>query len=122
MKKIVPTISVILILLLTINFAHADGEINLTNFPTYLADQLSISVFAGGILAGIIFMMLVLFPCLLLTRGKNLILLIIVGISSMCFNVAVGYFPVWTLIIVALIIALMFAGEMRTLITGRGSG
>jgi hypothetical protein len=79
-------------------------------------------VFAGGILAGIIFMMLVLFPCLLLTRGKNIMLLVIVGVSSMCFNVAVGYFPIWTLIIVALIIALMFAGEMRTLITGRGSG
>jgi len=100
-----------------------DDSVNLSDFPQKLADALAIPLFAGQILASTIFIGLFLFPTLLLTRGINeqLIIGLLVGLSTMSFTIAVGWLPWWLLLMVVLITALMFAGSMRNWITGRAA-
>lgn len=98
----------------------ADGDINLANVPQAIADRLGISLFAGQILSGFLLMFFPLILVATLTRGKNTMLLVIVGVSTMTLGVALTWLPIWTLLITALLVALMFASSMRSWLSGGG--
>jgi hypothetical protein len=98
------------------------GEVSLLNVPHQLSVMLGLnSDFAGGILASLIVMSLFLFPTIFLTKGKMPLLYLIETISWLSFSVAIAWIPYWTLIIVAILTALMFAGKLRNIMGGVGA-
>jgi hypothetical protein len=96
--------------------------VSLTGVPDALANALGISLFPAQILASLLFMSFFLLPILFLTKGKNIILAVLIGISCLSFTVAIGWLPFWTLVVIVLMTSLMFAGSMRDWISGKGHG
>jgi hypothetical protein len=86
--------------------------IDITILDNLLGSYLGIGEFAGGILLGIIFIAMWTFPLLFARSNKILMASLFIGIGCVCFNVAVGWFPVWILIVLAFLIALLFASSI----------
>jgi len=127
------TIGVILsfaLLLTFISLVHAGDEeetVNLGDFPVKLAEAFNIDIFAGQLLASLIFMSLFLFPSMLIAgyfggSGAILYTVIFVGMGTSGVCVALGWLPVWIFLVECLLIALLFADRMRQLITGGTTG
>jgi len=110
-----------LLILTLITPIQANTEINFSNIPTQLSEQLGIPIFAGQILASSILMFIPLLCISLLARGRHKhawVAEMFTGFMFLSFSVALGWCPYWLLIILTLLVALMFAGQMRDLITG----
>jgi len=93
--------------------------INLMDFPTQLATQLGIPTFAGQILASSIILALFMFPTLFLTRNFKIpasLSILIMGFISMSLCVALGWLPIWTFMIISLVIALLYAKQILGII------
>ena len=105
----------LLLFFIFVNIAYAQ-DVDLTDFPTQLADRLSITVNQAELLTGLLFLSFFLFPTLLLMRGKGNtasgIAAVFVGAGTLGFCVLMGWYPVWLLIIMVLIIALFFAKQI----------
>ena len=100
----------ILILALTIQTVYADADdVNVLDFPKQLSERLTIPLFAAQILASLIIMSFFLLPTLLLTRGQSVFAPLVIGIGSVGFCVAIGWFPVWLFVLICMLIALMYA-------------
>lgn len=89
-------------------------EINLLDLPEQVAEYFGIDEFSAGLLVssvGLLFgVMLVGF----IVRSKGTMYsILIVGISLMSFFVALGWYPVWMLTIVVLLLALLISGKLK---------
>lgn len=99
----------VLILALTVQVVYADDDdVNVLDFPRQLSERLTIPLFAAQILAGIIVTSFFLFPTLLLTRGGSLYAPLIIGVATLGFCVAIGWFPVWLFVVLCMLVALMY--------------
>jgi len=81
--------------------------VSLTDFPQYLATQMGIGLFPAQLLVMSIFLMLFLGPLLILTRNKMLHL--IMGFTILSFGVAMTWFPLWSFVLICVMIALFFS-------------
>jgi len=97
-------------------------ELNLTDIPYRVADSLNIDLFAGQILCSVIFMMICLLPITIIARSKHASFVPEIAITfvTMGFCVSIEWLPVWFFLVLSLLVALMFAGKMRDVITGAG--
>jgi len=87
---------------------HADGDVNLTDLPSQLANALGISVFAASLLASAIFLFAFLLPVAI--WGKESVFpTAIIGFVVMGFLVAVGWLPAWVMLMTVLLVAGMYA-------------
>ncbi len=116
-------IPVIVCLVLVSPVFASEETVNLMNLPQQLAYALGIDLFVAKILASVILLCFVKFPAMMIAgyfggSGAVLYAILIVGlpISGVC--VGLGWLPVWLFLVTCLLIALMFAGKMRELITG----
>lgn len=107
----------LLFLLNLVAFTHAEGEVNLSEFPAQLAEKLTIDLFPAQLLTCAIFLALLEGPVLLVSR-KNIIPPIFVGVLALGFCIGMGWLNYWFLLVLVMLVALMFAGKMRDLITG----
>lgn len=99
-------------------YAQDDEAVNLSDFPKQLAEKLTIPLFAGQILAtGIVIALFCFVPIL----AKNLLGTILFGFVGMGLCVALAWLPYWFLFVLGLLVALLFAGNMRQWITGGAS-
>lgn len=92
-------------------YAQDDPDLDLLDLPSALADQLGITVFS----AGLILTALLLFPfnlCLLLW-SKGGTITIIINFVFLGFFTSIGWIPNWTVILVALIIAGLYATKLK---------
>ena len=111
-------ILVVFMLTAVVNVAYAtEDAINLTEFPKQLAETLNIIEFAGGVLATLILMSLFLLPAMILAR-KNYMLHLTFVLSVMCFAIAVGWLPVWLLLLTVMVVAALWSGKVRDWISG----
>jgi len=111
------------ILLTLISPVHAENEIEFSKIPEQLAEKLSIPLFGAQILASGIIVFIPLMSISLIARGKYQhawIAEMFVGFMFLAFVVSIGWCPYWLLILLTMLIAIMYAGTMRDLITGRG--
>lgn len=94
--------------------------IDVSQVPQRIADMLGLPLLAGQMLISIIFMCLLMFPAMLLTNkwASQSLAVLVVGIGSMGFLIAAGWLPYWFMLIIALIVALMYAGKMRDFVGG----
>jgi len=102
------------------SLAHAEEEVNLSELPQRLSEMLTIDLFAAQLLLSGLFLMWTIVPTLMLS--KNIVAPLAIGFVVMSFCVAMTWLPYWILVVVAMIVALMFAGKMRDWITGWGRG
>jgi len=84
--------------------------IDLSSFGELLGEKLGIGAFAGGMLIGFILLVVVLFPITLIARkkGSGYLAEMVFGISIFGLNIAFGWWPVWMIIILAFLIALLY--------------
>jgi len=96
--------------------------LNLTDIPYRVAESLNIDIFAGQLLCSIILIQICLLPITIIARSKHASFIpeVAVTLVVMGFCVGIEWLPVWFLLILSLLIALMFAGKMRDVITGAG--
>jgi len=101
---------------------HAESDVDLQSIPTQLAEALGIPTFGGQILISGITMLMFLLPiCLLTRKGRgSWIPEVAVTFVIMGFCIAIDWLPYWFLLITCMLVALMFSGTMRDLITGKG--
>lgn len=92
-------------------------NIDITQIPIQLGLRLGISIFASGIIVVIILLLFVELP-LMIFASDNIILMTIFGILILCVGVALTWLPLWTLIIVVVLVALLFADVFRKFLTG----
>lgn len=97
----------------------AEDTVNLQNFPQQLATALGIPLLAGQILAGLIMMSLFVIPILFLTKGRNVLLALVVAYGSLGFATALTWFPAWMFILLLILTAALVAGKFREWLTGR---
>ena len=128
-----PKIYGFLVILLYISFlitpacAIDEGDtVNLFDFPQKLADALVIPLFAAKILASLIIMSLFLFPAMFIAgyfsgAGAIFFSSIIVGMSSLAFCVALGWFPIWVYIVICLFLAFMYSQKIVSIFRVGGS-
>ena len=114
--------SILILTLIPLVYASDDQTVDIGEFDDYLAERLNIPLFAAQMMTGMLVIALFLFPTLMLTKGQENQLLIglVVGLGAMGFNIAMGWWPYWLLLIIAFITALMFSGTMRNFISGKG--
>lgn len=108
----------ILLLLTQISIVHAEGNIDLTTFPEYLAEKLGVDVFIGRLIAACIILGLCLFPTLALTR--NPLSHLFMGMIALCITTALGWVPVWVLLVISMLVAMLFSSKIRNWISGSG--
>lgn len=96
----------------------ADYDFDLPSVPQQLANRMGMSLFAGQILMSVITISLFTLPVLFLTKGKNIMVSLVIGILAMGFCVAIGWLGVWILLVVILFIGLLFASKAREWLTG----
>ena len=119
-KTFVLPLLFLIFLSLTVPVHAENGEINFKEIPEYFAEKLNISVFAGGILTSGIVLLTVSLPVICIARGKNVLIAILaVDFVFMGLCIALTWLPYWFLIIFSTLIALLFAGQIRDLITGK---
>ena len=109
-----------LLTLMLIAPVNAETGIDFKAIPEFFADKLNISVFAGGILTSGIVLLIVTLPVVIIVRGKNVLIAIIaIDFIFMGFCIALTWLPYYFLLIFSMLIALMFSGKIREIITGR---
>jgi len=105
-----------LILFISSVYAIEDDDVvDISKLPNKLAEALNMPLFAGQILASVIPFALICFPTFLLT--KNSIAHISAIILCLSLTVAFCWLPYWILIALALIIALMYANQIKGVFT-----
>jgi len=88
-----------------------DDVVDISKLPDKLAEALNAPLFAGQILASAIPFCLICFPTFLLT--KNSIAHISAIILSLSLTIALGWTPYWILLILGLIVAYLYANQMK---------
>jgi hypothetical protein len=72
----------------------------------------------GQLILGIVLLLAVLLPIAVATRGNaDTNVYLIVGIPIMVTLVALGWFPVWVLLVVVLVVSALWSGKIREWLT-----
>jgi len=108
-------------LFIQISFAQGSGQLNLMDIPEYLGDKLGIGPFAGGLLATAILVMMIMLPSAMLIRGKHASLFMLIeGLCIYGFCTAIVWIPIWLMIVLCMLLALLFSGNVRDWLSGTG--
>jgi hypothetical protein len=97
-------------------YAAEDDGVNIMDFPQYLSEAIGIPVFASQLLISTILLFAVLLPCAI--WAKSSLLPIIVGFPMMGILVALQWLPIWFLLLISLIVALIYAKELKASVGG----
>lgn len=107
-----------LVLALIVNTVYG---FSVSDVPSSIENGLGITGsngFIGGLIASLILLCLVLFPTMILTKGKAYSLYILLSLAVLAPLVGLGWFPVYVYIIIVLLIALKFGKEMADFLGG----
>jgi len=95
-----------------------DSQVNLLDVPLKVSEALGIPLFASQILCSAVVFVIFVLPVAFLSK-KGYLPPLIVSFLVLGTTVAIGWLPYWFLLIISMIVALMFAGNMRDWITGK---
>lgn len=98
-------------------------QVEVSSIPLYLSEKLGIPLFAGQLLCSgfLVFVPLLSFALISRRRSNSWIAELAISLIFMSVSIALQWLPVWLLFVFCFILALMFAGNMRDWLTGRGS-
>lgn len=86
--------------------------------PEYIDTQLGCGEFIGGLLASMVVMLLTLLPVLVMTKGKQPTLYLVMFFFVLAPLTGLGWFPIWLYIILLLAIALGFGQKLADIFGG----
>jgi hypothetical protein len=88
--------------------------IDLSVFGQLLGEKLGLGAFAGGMLMGLILTVIILFPVTLIARrkGGGFLPEMLAGFAIFGMNIAFGWWPIWMLIILAFLVALLYGPQI----------
>lgn len=113
----------LLVMIPNVYAVEDDDTVNLSEFPLKLSEMMTIPLFAAELLASSIILTLFVLPVVFACSkfGKDVTIpALLVGFGALGFNIAMGWLPYWFLLVLALLVALLFAGSMRGWIGGKG--
>ena len=89
------------------------------SWPQAVGEKLGIGTFAGGILLGIILLAIFMFPIMMIARrrGTGFMAELIFGLAIFGFCIAVNWFPIWFIVILTFLVAILFAKKIKDVIT-----
>jgi hypothetical protein len=94
------------------------GEVNFMALPEMLAVVMGLPVVAAQLLLGIIFLVAVLLPLAIASRGRlDTIVYVMLGLAVMSFLTAIGWFPIFATLLVILVVAALWSGKVREWLT-----
>jgi len=95
-------------LVLTINCVYA-VDVDISEFDDRIGEALGIGAFGGGLLITFIVLFAVLGMLgIVMKRAPSTMMVLLLGMSVLCFGIAVTWFPVWILVVICLLVALLF--------------
>jgi hypothetical protein len=114
-------LSFVLFLCLSIPSVYAtEGDtVNIIDLPQRLSDAIGIPLFASQLLICTILLFASQLPCAI--WAKSSLVSIIVGFSLMGILLALQWLPYWFLLLIALIIVLIYAKELKGSVGGESS-
>ena len=107
-------LSVFLVLTLTVSVYAEDPDVDLLDLPNALATVLGIDTVSAGVMLAI-FVIAPFNVCLLLYRKIGTIA-IILNFIFLGFFTSIGWIPNWTILLVALILAGLYAVKIKGMI------
>lgn len=98
-------------------YAADDATIDLASFDDMLAEKLGIDLFAARTLASTILLCLFLFPTMMICGyfgGFAAVAYssIVVGVPVLGICIALGWLPVWVLVVIVIMIALLIGSKI----------
>lgn len=117
MRKALIPLFLFLFLSLIVVSVKAD-TFDMMEVPSYLDSQFGCGEFIGGLIASIGVLMLTLFPVLIMTRGKQFTLYMVLFFAVLAPLVGLGWFPIWLYIVLLLVIALGLGQKMADVFGG----
>lgn len=100
-----------------ITLVHAE-PFNLMELPTYIDTQLGVGTFIAGLLISLVILMLVLLPVLVVTKGKQFSLYMVLTLVTLAPLTALGWFNAWVFIVIILAIAVGLGQKITDLLGG----
>ena len=100
-----------------ITLVHAE-PFNLMELPTYVDTQLGVGLFIAGLLISLVVLMLILLPVLVVTKGKNFSLYMILTLVTLAPLTALGWFNSWVFVVIILAIAVGLGQKITDLLGG----
>jgi len=100
----------------------AEVDIDFSAIPQNLADKMGIPLFAGQLLCSTILLLMFVLPTALIARKKSAspIAELMLGLCSLAVCLALGWLPVFLLLVLCLLIGIMYAGAMRDFLSKGG--
>ena len=111
LSLVLPSLILLFSFSMSVYAIEDDDVVDISKLPNKLAEALNAPLFAGQILASAIPFCLICFPTFLLT--KNSIAHISAIILSLSLTIALGWTPYWILLILGLIVAYLYANQMK---------
>jgi len=91
----------------------------LEDIPELFGDFLSISTEAAQLILSIVVLLAVVIPIMIVSRGaKSNAIEAVMGFVTACALVAIGWLPVWVLIVITMIVALLWSRTLSDTVTG----
>lgn len=97
-----------------------EDTVNLQDLPVQLSERLNIPLAAAELLTASLFLGWFIFPGLLLAKDNvpQSLVVAILGLPIYGFAILMGWLDYWFLLIVCLLMALMYAGKFRQILSG----
>jgi hypothetical protein len=88
--------------------------VGLSEFGQLLGERLGLTAFQGGLLMGVIVLVIIIFPVTLISRrkGGGVLVELIAGVGIFGLNIAFGWWPIWMIIILAFLAALIYGPRL----------
>ena len=118
--RISPLLALFIVLVvMALPVVHAvdeNDEVYLLDLPQKFADAFNIGLFPAQIFTTAIIMMTFMLPIAI--WSKSIFPPLFVGFIVMGLCIALSWLPVWFLVVLAMLVAIMFAGRMRDWVSG----
>ena len=112
MKWIILPVLLFLVLSLSVNEVYAE-DIDLTEFDDKLGEALGVGAFAGGLLLSFLILFLFLGILGLVTKKTpTMFTTMLLGFAILSACIAIGWFPVWSLVFLVLLVAFQFGSKI----------
>lgn len=118
-KTIIPLFLFLILSLAVVQVKAVKAEsFDIMSVPEYINNQLGCGEFIGGLLASIGVLMITLLPVLVMTKGKQPTLYLVLFFAVLAPLVGLGWFPIWLYIVLILGIALGLGQKISEMLGG----
>jgi len=113
-KKLILLSCIAFSILFCISSVSAESDIDISAIPQSLADKMGIPLLASQLLCVAIIFCITLLPSLILTRNKKSqeYVVLFMGLIACGITMALGWLPLWFLVIICLVVASLWASHI----------